>query len=406
MARAFNRLSARQAETLKTPGRHSDGGNLYLSISKTGSRRWVFLYRLDGRQREMGLGAASKNGVSLATARALAQNARDSIAVGKDPLELKVAVKRSARIGKTFGVMADEHIKSMRPSWKNAKHAAQWTYTLKVLAAPLQAKRVDEIETSHVLEVLKPLWNRVPETASRVRSRIENVLDAARASGHRQGENPARWRGHLDKLLARRAKHTRTRHAALPYPEVPQCVGKLRSRKATAALALEVCILTATRTGETIGAQWSEFDFDKALWIIPSARMKAGTEHRVPLAPRALKILKGLHKLKMGAFVFPGSSPRKPLSNMAMAMLLRRLGYDEITVHGFRSAFKDWASEATNFPHQVSEAALAHTIANKTEAAYSRSDLLVKRAKLMSAWADYCEPEKSAKVIPITQLLK
>jgi integrase len=402
MVRAIHRLSARQAETLRKPGRHADGGNLYLAITPQGAKRWVFMYRLHGKQREMGLGSAAKGRVSLTTARNLAQDARDLLAEGRDPITERRALGKVPHRSKTFGEIADEYIKAMRPSWRSAIHASQWEYTLKELAAPLRSKPVNQIETQDILEVLKPLWTRIPETASRLRGRIENVLDAAKASNQRHGENPARWRGHLDKLLAKRAKHTRSHYAALPYDQVKDCIAKLREKNAMTARALEFCILTASRAGETLGARWGEIDLDKALWTIPAARMKAGVEHRVPLATRPLEILKALSKCRLGALVFPGSSPRNSLSETAMRQMLRRIGYANATVHGFRSAFRDWAAEATGFPHQVAEMALAHTISNQVEAAYRRGDLFDKRRKLMAAWAEYIEPREGGKVLALT----
>lgn len=411
MVREVNRLSARGAETLKTPGRHADGGNLYLAITKAGSRRWVFMYKWNGKQREMGLGSAARGRVPLNKARALAQEARDLLAAGLDPLVAKRAGVGRGGAAKTFGEVADAYIKAMRPSWRSAKHASQWIYTLTELAAPLRGKPVNQIDTPDVLEVLQPLWTRIPETARRLRARIESVLDAAKASNQRQGENPARWRGHLDKLLARRAKHTRGHYAALPYDQIKDCIAKLREGDAStgfsmAARALEFCILTATRSGETLGCRWDEINLDKALWTIPRERMKAGHEHRVPLTDRPLAILRELDALKLAPFVFPGAGIDKPLSEKAMRNHLRSLGYETATVHGFRSAFRDWASETTGFPHPVCEMALAHTIENKAEAAYRRGDLLAKRAELMAAWANFCEPETTGKVIALTQAVK
>jgi integrase len=254
-----------------------------------------------------------------------------------------------------------------------------------------------------VLEVLQPLWLTVPETASRLRGRIENILDAAKARGFREGENPARWRGHLKMLLPAREKLTRGHHAALSYEKLPEFMSKLRESRSLAAQALELTILCATRTAETVRAGWDEIDLEKRLWVIPKDRMKAGKEHRVPLSDRAATLLKGLSKAKRGPFVFPGNGPKRPMSGMAMAMQLRRMGFNEITVHGFRSSFRDWASEATSFPHEVCEAALAHVIKNKAESAYRRGDLLAKRTKLMDAWGQFCEPKPIGKVIPLTR---
>jgi integrase len=401
MKRTLNRLTARQAETLKKPGRHADGGNLYLSISPTGTRRWMFMYSLNGKQREMGLGSAAKGGVPLGIARTRAAEARAWLAAGTDPITAKKQAAERAAVAQapTFGKMADDYVTAMKPSWRNAKHAAQWSYTLEELAAPLRPKRVDQIETSDILEVLQPLWLSVPETASRLRGRIENVLDAAKAKGFRQGDNPARWRGHLKLLLPAREKLTRGHHAALSYEQMAPFMSKLREGRSLAALALEFTILCACRTREAIGARWDEIDMEKRLWTIPRARMKAGKEHRIPLSDRAMAILKSLSKAKRGPFVFPGNRSKWPISDMTMSMYLRRVDGSKITVHGFRSTFRDWASETTSFPHEVCEAALAHVIKNKAESAYRRGDLLAKRAKLMNAWADYCEPKAAGKVV-------
>jgi integrase len=287
----------------------------------------------------------------------------------------------------------------MRPSWRNGKHAAQWKMTLQEYAAPLRRLPVDKITTDDVLSVLKPFWNDKPETASRLRGRIERVLDAAKAQGLRSGENPARWRGHLDQLLPKRQQLTRGHHPAMSYTDVPAFVADLQARQATAASALEVAVLTAARSGEVLGARWVEFDLDRAVWTVPATRMKAGREHRVPLSPRALKIVKAMQDTRNGDFVFPGHRPGRPLSVMALEMVLRRMKIKDATVHGFRSAFRDWAAECTNFPNEVCEAALAHVIENKAEAAYRRGDLFDKRRKLMEAWAAYCVHPKAAAVV-------
>jgi integrase len=396
MKRTINRLSARQAETVKKPGRHADGGNLYLKITPDGSRRWVFMYLRDGKQREMGLGSASKSGVPLGAARTRAAEARAALSAGVDPMAAKKEAEERAAIAKapTFGKVANDYITVMKPSWRNAKHAAQWSYTLQTLAAPLRPKRIDQVQTSDVLEVLQPLWQSLPETASRLRGRIENVLDAAKAKGLRQGENPARWRGHLSLLLPKRQK--------LARKHLPEFMAGIREAQSMAAKALELTILTASRTAETTGVRWSELDLEKRLWIIPPERMKGGKEHRVPLSGRAVELLKDLAKVQRGHFVFPSGNASRHMSNMAMSMLLRRMDAGEITVHGFRSTFRDWASEQTSFPHETCEHALAHGITNKVEAAYRRGDQFEKRRKLMAAWAEYCEP-KADKVIPLTR---
>ena len=383
MTREIHRLNARAATTITKSGRHADGGGLYLSVSSNGGRRWVFLYRWHGKPTEIGFG--SGRDVTLARARELAGRARAKLAEGLNPKDVRT---RSG--GATFGECADRLFEAMQPSWRNAKHAAQWRMTLQVYAAPLRRIPVDKITTDDVLSVLKPLWNDKAETASRLRGRIERVLDAAKAQGLRTSENPARWRGHLDQLLPKRQRLTRGHHAAMPYSDVPAFMADLQARQATAALALELAILTAARTGEVLGARWEEFDLDRALWTVPATRMKAGREHRVPLSQRALKITGAMHQCRNGDYVFPGQKAGRPLSVMALEMVLRRMKVDGATVHGFRSAFRDWAAEATSFTNEVCEAALAHAIENKVEAAYRRGDLFDKRRKLMEAWGRFC----------------
>ncbi|HUQ35690.1 MAG TPA: integrase arm-type DNA-binding domain-containing protein [Aestuariivirga sp.] len=401
MAREVGLLNARKAETLSKLGRHADGGNLYLSISENGGRRWVFLYRLKGSRKEMGLGSAAKGHVSLAEARKAAAEARSLIANGEDPLAAKEARKQAARTIPTFGAFADDYIASHRSKFRNEQHIYQWEMTLKIYCQPIRSMLLNEIDTEAVLKVLQPIWARIPETASRLRGRIENVLDAAKAKGYRIGENPAQWRGHLKTLLPARQRLTRGHHAALPYDDLPVFITDLRSKQTTSALALELCILTATRSGEILNAQWQEFDLKKAIWTIPAIRMKAGHEHRIPLTARALVILKSLHKLPHSDHVFPGNARHKFLSPKVMLMLLKRMGRTGITIHGFRSTFRDWASEQTSFPHETCEHALAHRISDKAEAAYRRGDQFEKRRKLMEAWGAFCEPRRSAKVVQL-----
>lgn len=392
--RTLNRLTALQAAKLKVPGRHSDGGGLYLSIDNTGRRRWMFMYVRNGKRVELGLG--SGRDLSLAAARNEAAALRASLAGGGDPKAERAREKGVP----SFGEFADAYVEAMTPSWRNPKHARQWKMTLTTYAAPIRHRPIDEIDTDDVLKVLQPLWKRTPETAERLRGRIENVLSAAKAKGYRSGENPAVWRGHLDQLLPKRQRLTRGHHAALPFDQAPAFMADLRARRAVAAQALEFTVLTGARSGEVLGAQWNEVDLDRRLWIVPAERMKAAREHRVPLSARAIAILTEVAELGTTGFVFPGPKPGTPLSSMAMAMLLRRMKAD-ITVHGFRSTFRDWASETTGFPHEVCEMALAHTIGNKAEAAYRRGDLFEKRRKLMDAWTSYCTTLKSEKVVPI-----
>jgi integrase len=392
MARKINRLNARAVARITKHGRHADGGGLYLSVSPNGGRRWVFLFRWHGKPTEIGFGSARD--VTLARARELAGQARAKLAEGNNPKD----VRRSSE-GATFGECADRLIQAMRPSWRNSKHAAQWEMTLRDYAAPLRRLPVDKITTDDVLSALKPLWNTKPETASRLRGRIERVLDAAKAQGLRSGENPARWRGHLDQLLPKRQQLTRGHHAAMDYGDVPAFMGDLQAREGTAARGLEFAIFMAARSGEVLRAQWDEFDLDRGVWTVPATRMKAGREHRVPLSQGALKIVKAMHDARTGDFVFAGYKPGSPLSVMALEMVLRRMKIENATVHGFRSAFRDWAAECTHFPNEVCEAALAHVIENKAEAAYRRGDLFEKRRQLMEAWANYCTAPKTDKIV-------
>jgi integrase len=380
-------LNARKVETAK-PGKYGDGANLYLVVSETGAKKWVLRFTWRSKPKEMGLGSAT--GVSLADAREKAATARRTIAKGINPIEER---KRDGSIP-TFGEVADDVRQSLSQGFRNEKHKAQWKSTLENYAAPLRAKPIDIIGTDDVLAVLKPIWTTKAETASRVRARIEKVLDGAKAKGFRDGENPARWRGHLDHLLPRPSKLARGHHAAMPYEDVAAFIVKLRKREASAAQALELCILTAARSGEILGMQWSEIDLDTKVWTVPANRMKAGREHRVPLSSRAVAILRQLEKLKAGEFVFPGQARNKPLSNMAMEMILRRLKIENATVHGFRSSFRDWAGNVSNFPREVVETALAHVIGDKAEQAYRRRDALEKRRSLMNDWAAYCAAQE------------
>ncbi len=408
MAKRLVVSSARTVDTLTKAGRHNAGDNLYLSITKTGSKRWVFLYVFGGQRRELGLGSAANGHVTLAQAREKAIEARKVINSGDDPV--KVMGKSARAIAErgipNFGSFADDYLAAHGSKFRNDKHKAQWTMTLTTYCAPIRSKPLNEIDTTDVLKVLQPIWSKIPETASRLRGRIENVLDSARAQGLRDGlENPARWKGHLKSILPARQRLTRGHHAALPYHDLPALLIALRAKQATAAFALELCILTATRSGEILNATWTEFDLAKGVWTIPATRMKAGKEHRIPLTVRAIEILQSILKLKRehNGHLFAGSAQGKPLSSMAMTMLLKRMGQTEITVHGFRSTFRDWASEQTSFPHEVCEMALAHTIGNKAEAAYRRGDLFEKRRKLLDAWAAFCQPEGKGKIVPINR---
>jgi len=387
------RLTARKIETTK-PGKYSDGGNLYLIVSPTGARKWVLRFTWRGKAREMGLGTPAT--VSLADARERAANARRMVGQGLDPINER---KRTGGVP-TFGEMADQVREALSVGFRNEKHRAQWKATLATYAAPLSDKPIDAILTDDVLAVLKPIWTTKSVTASRVRGRIEKVLDAAKAKGYRQGENPARWRGHLDHLLPKQSKLTRSHHAAMPYEHVAAFIGRLRESDSLAAQALELTILTAARSGEILGMGWSEVDLDKKIWTVPANRMKAGREHRVPLSERAVAILRQLADIKTGDFVYPGQRKNRRLSNMAIFMMLRRMKAD-VTVHGFRSSFRDWAGNESHFPREVVETALAHVVGDAAEQAYRRSDALEKRRKLMEAWASYCEPKANSNVLQL-----
>ena len=388
MPRTLNRLNARLVASLTKPGRHADGGNLYLSISPAGAKSWTFMANFAGKRIELGLGPLAT--VSLAEARRRAALARAGIERGEDPRQ----ALRPASSTPTFGAMADELIEAMAGSWRNEKHRDQWKMTLTTYCRPIRAMAVDQIETAHVLAVLKPLWQTRPETASRLRGRIEAVIAAATAKGFRTGPNPAAWRGHLDRLLPARQKLTRGHHAAMPYSELPAFIARLRGVSGLSALAMDYLVLTAARSGEALGCRWDEIDLGAKTWAVPPSRMKAGREHRVPLSDRALDILSEVAPLRRrDDFVFPGR-PGRSLSTMALAMTLRRL-QPGVTVHGFRSSFRDWCGEETSFPRDLAESALAHAVGDATERAYRRGDALEKRRAMMAAWARHCEPSEA-----------
>jgi integrase len=404
------KLSAAKVAKAKRPGRYGDGRGLWLHIGPTGGKSWVLRFMRDGVAREMGLGPLPE--IGLAAARDRARAARRLILDGVDPIESRHAARADAKAeatrGVTFEAAAKQYIAAHEAGWRNPVHRKQWQSTLATYAFPvLGGLPVGRIDTGLVCAVLEPIWTQKPETAKRLRGRIEAVLDWARAR-YGQGEplNPARWRGHLDKLFApprkvRAVKH----HAALPYAALPSFMDELRRLQSVSARALEFTILTAARTSEAIGARWSELDLAAKLWTIPGVRMKAGRDHRVPLPDRAVEILKSMPREGDGkGFVFPGAKARLPLSNMAMAELLKGMNGNGYTVHGFRSTFRDWAAERTSYPREIAEAALAHMLKDKTEAAYRRGDLFEKRRKLMQAWADYCASKpsvSSSKVVAI-----
>ena len=404
MARGLNRLSVKAVAAKRLRGYYADGGGLYLQVSAEGTKSWAFRFTLAGNTREMGLG--SINDFTLLEARGRATDCRKLLADRIDPIEARkqerVILARKAASRKTFDECATAYIKSHRAGWKNAKHCEQWTTTLgadycgKILSLP-----VADIDKAQVIEVLRPIWDERRETAVRLRGRIEKVLDYATALKYREGANPARWRGNLDHLLARDDRRKRIEHhAAMPFEQVGAFMDAMRAQEGTAARALE---LTVGRTNEVIGAKPAEFDLDAKIWTVPAERMKAGREHRVPLTPRAVEIVREMLK-KEGDFIFPGRRTGTGLSNMAMLLLLRRMDQADITVHGFRSSFRDWASERTSYPREVCEMALAHAVSDQVEAAYRRGDLFEKRRRLMGEWAKHCDTvTRPAKVIAITR---
>jgi integrase len=392
MARATNKLTDTECKAAIKPGMLGDGGGLYLNVKSSGAKSWVVIWKQNGKRNEMGLGAYPT--VKLAKARALAVECRQAVAEGRNPI-----AERKQEAVPSFGDCADMFLTSMEGQWRNEKHRAQWRMTLERYASPLRAKLVSDISTDDVLKVLTPIWQSKAETASRLRGRIERVLDYAKARGWRTGENPALWRGHLKNILPARQKLSRGHHPAMPYRDVPAFMEQLPGKAAMAARGLEFLILTAARSGEVLGSTWSEMDLENAVWTIPAKRMKAGKEHRVPLSLRALSIVRELHETRISDYVFPGQRPNRPLSGMAFEMLMRRMKADDFTVHGFRSAFRDWAGDETQFSRDVAEQALAHRVGDATEQAYRRADALEKRRKLMDEWQRYCLASTAKNVI-------
>lgn len=385
---ALNKLSDAKVRSLKEPGRYSDGGGLYIYVDKAGSKRWLIRFTIAGKTREMGLGSATV--ISLAEARKLAEEPRRQIKSGVDPLDQREA-EAGARVP-TFYEMALDFIEQNERSWKNPVHRRQWRQTIEDYCGPINKKPVDEVTTKDIVAVLKPIWATKNETAARLRGRIENIIDAARVLGHIEEDkaNPARWKGHLDKVLPAQKKSERGHHAALDYRKMPAFIAKLRKTESVSYLALEFTILTAARTGETIGAQWDEIDLEERLWTVPAVRMKAGKKHIVPLCDRVVEIVEKMMTIKRDNFVFPGRDKNKGLSNMSMSKAAERMGYADITVHGMRSTFRDWCGDETSFPREVAEAALAHTVGG-VEGDYRRSTALKKRAELMAQWCAFTQ---------------
>jgi integrase len=406
MAKTIGRLTAQQVESpALEPRRHSDGGNLYLDVRSDGGRSWLFIYRWQGKQREAGLGKAGKGAVPLKDARQMAKQGR-ALLDQRPPVD-PLSVWRAApeKRAPTFAEASANYLSLHEPSWKNAKHAQQWRNTLASYCRPIHKLPVDQIGAEDVLAVLRPIWRQAPETASRLRGRIETILDFAKVDDAKP--NPARWKGHLafklpnPNAIGKRVKRNgviatvdRGHFAALPYVEVPNFLTRLRLMDGVAAKALEFLILTAGRTSEVLGARWSELNLDATTWTVPAERLKTGKltrrPHVVPLSDRALAIIAEMGDIRSSDYLFPGRSGGKPLSNMALLTLLKKRMDLRVTAHGFRSSFRDWAGDATSFPREVCEQALGHLVGG-VEGAYRRGDALGKRRKLMDAWAAYCK---------------
>ncbi len=393
----------------KVPGMHAVGDppGLYLCVAG-GGRSWILRYSLNDRRRDLGLG--SYTDLTLAEAREKAREKRKLVSQGIDPIEAKREQRDARTVAQskrmTFSQCVDGYLEAHGDGWKNPKHRQQWFNTLETYAYPLiGSMNVASVDTPLVLAILEPIWKTKTETATRLRGRIENVLDWAKVREYRTGDNPARWKGHLDQLLAKPSKvSTVQHHAALPYAEMGAFMALVRNQKGIAAAALEFTILTACRSGEVRGATWREFDLLARTWSIPSVRMKAAAPHRVPLSDAAMTIITKMQKCQLGELVFPGTKENAPISDMSMTAVLRRMGRGDLTVHGFRSTFRDWCSESTAYPREVAEMALAHTIPDKVEAAYRRGDLFNKRTRLMNEWAVYCgKPVSSGKNVVTLQ---
>jgi integrase len=421
MARQSGKLKWAQVKNVKRPGMHGDGAGLWLHVGATGGKSWVFRYMINGKAREMGLGPVGpidRPTTSLEEARDRAQLARRMIRDDVDPLKAKEDQRKAKKVelakAHTFKQVAAKYIAAHRAGWRNAKHAAQWDSTLTTYAYPIIGDLpVGAVDTGHVTRILEPIWATKPETAARVRGRIESVLDYAGTHQWRTGENPARWKGHLQNVLPTRSKVAKVEHhASLPWQQIAPFMADLERQEGVAALALRFAILTAARTGEVIGVRWSEIDTGAAVWTVPGGRMKGGREHRVSLSESALAVVREAARLREReddpqAFLFPGGKRGKGLSNMALLALLRRMARGDLTAHGFRSTFRDWAAE-TGQPADIAEAALAHVVGDKTVAAYQRGDLLERRRKLMDAWATFCGrlPDESGQVVELRRAVE
>lgn len=392
MAKNINKLIAITVKNQNKKGRYADGNGLYLQVTATATKSWIFRYKVGQKSYEMGLGAI--NNISLAEARLNAINYQKILYEGKDPIQERKAQriqnKNLTSPEQKFKNCAEQYINTHKSAWKNEKHIKQWKSILETYAFPIIGEtNVKLIDLNMVLKILEPIWNNKTETAKRLRGRIENILDWAKVKKFREGDNPARWKGNLDQLLAAPSKIKNEIHfPCLPYNKLPEFISKLRLVNGISARALEFAILHASRSGEVRGATWDEINFDDKLWVIPSTRMKANREHRIPLSDQAICLLNQLPRIKNNNYIFP-SIRKGMLSDMSLTSLIKRMGYNDITQHGFRSTFRNWAAEQTDHSREVIEYALAHKLKDRSEAAYQRSKLLDKRRILMNDWARY-----------------
>ncbi|MEO6823710.1 MAG: integrase arm-type DNA-binding domain-containing protein [Nitrosospira sp.] len=393
-----HKLSALTVAKMSKPGVYGDGAGLYIRVTEGGSKHWIYRFTLAGKGHWMGLGPYPE--VTLDEAREATLKARKKRYAGINPISARDAENARA-LSLTFQQCADQYIASHRSGWKNPKHVGQWTNTIATYCGPVIGKLpVNEVDTGFVMRVLDPIWTNKAETASRLRGRIESILDWATVRGYREGTNPARWKGQLDHLLPNTSRVKRiTHHAALGYTQIGELMATLRQQAGNGSKALEFAILTACRSGEVRFATWEEINLKDKVWVIPAERMKAGKEHRIPLSDSAIAVLKQMDNSTK--LIFPGRDEGKPLSDMSLTAVLRRMDRGDLTAHGFRSTFRDWASESTAYPQHVAEMALAHTIGDKVEAAYRRGDLFTKRTRMMQEWANYCNQTQSGEVVPL-----
>ncbi|AKM10993.1 tyrosine-type recombinase/integrase [Croceicoccus naphthovorans] len=385
MARSINKLNAITARNLTKPGLHADGRGLYLNVEKSGAKSWRYIFKHARRRRELGLGSYPT--VSLAEARSRAEELNQRRSEGECPTSYRVVETDDTEQPTTFGEFATDYVDLQKAGWKNLKHRQQWRNSLETYCGPIWDKSISDVDLEDLQTILRPIWLDKHETASRVRGRIERVLDAARLKGLRTGENPAAWRGNLALLLPKVRKGPKRHQPSMPYQDAPEFISRLRSNDGLASRALELTIHTATRTSEVLHARWDEFDLDVAVWTIPAERMKAGRAHRVPLSEQVIALIEALPR--QNAYLFPGAKPDKPLSNMSMLQVLRRMGLGRYTVHGFRSSFRDWAADVAEVPREIAEAALAHQVGSEVERAYRRGDALEQRRDLMRKWSKF-----------------